>query len=164
MRGVLQQWQGPVPRLGYVTDDGHHPATYYRQLRRLRHPRTGVRLEWQRVVDFSHAAQYVQDLAEALFGDSKRGRTWARRMRRRLKEKDGVKRVLPAATYHRQTRGLKGRREAAFEVAYQYLRRNGKYMAYGRYPRVGLPSGCAPGTHCETTGATRAWACRWAAA
>ena len=138
---VLQQWDGPLPRLGYVTDDGHHPATYYRVLRRLRHPRTGARLEWQRVVDFYHAAQYVQALAEALFGDTAKGRKWARRMRRRLKEKDGVKRVLQAATYHRQRRGLKGRREAAFETAYHYLRRNGKWMAYWRYPRLGLPLG-----------------------
>ena len=108
---------------------------------RLRHPRTGARLDWQRVVDFYHAAQYVQQWAEALFGDSKRGRKWARRMRRRLKEKDGVKRVLQAATYHRQTRGLKGRREEAFEKAYRYLRRNGKWLAYWRYARLGLPLG-----------------------
>ena len=142
LEDVLRQWHGPVPRLGYVTDDGHHPATYYRRvLARLRHPRTGARLEWQRVVDFYHAAQYVQQLAEALFGDTKAARKWARRMRRRLKEKDGVKRVLQAATYHRQARGLTGRREAAFETAYRYLRRNGKWMAYWRYQRLGLPLG-----------------------
>ena len=81
------------------------------------------------MVDFYHAAQYVQQWAEALFGDTTRGRKGARRRRRRLKEKDGVKRVLQAATYHRQTRGLKGRREAAFETASQYLRRNGKWLA-----------------------------------
>ena len=139
---VLRQWHGPAPRLGYVTDDGHHPATYYRRvLARLRHPRTGERLDWQRVVDFYHAAQYVQQLAEALFGETKAARKWARRMRRRLKEKDGVKRLLQAATYHRQTRRLKGRRAAAFETAYQYLRRNGKWMAYWRYARLGLPLG-----------------------
>ena len=142
LEDVLRQWHGPVPRLGYVTDDGHHPATYYRRvLARLRHPRTGARLDWQRVVDFYHAAQYVQQLAEALFGETKTARKWARRMRRRLKEKDGVKRLLQAATYHRQTRGLKGRREAAFETAYRYLRRNGKWMAYWRYARLGLPLG-----------------------
>lgn len=142
LEAVLRQWHGPVPRLGYVTDDGHHPATYYRRvLARLRHPRTGERLDWQRVVDFYHAAQYVQQLAEALFGETQQGRKWARRMRRRLKEKDGVKRVLQAATYHQQTRGLKGRREAAFATAYRYLRRNGKWMAYWRFARLGLPLG-----------------------
>jgi hypothetical protein len=139
---VLRQWPGALPRLAYVTDDGHHPATYCRRvLSRLRHPRTGERLEWQRVVDFYHAAQYIQQLAEALFGEAKQGRNWARRMRRRLKEKDGVKRVLQSATYHRQTRGLKGRREASFQTAYDYVRRNGKWMAYWRYQGVGLPIG-----------------------
>jgi hypothetical protein len=139
---VLRGWEGPLPRLGYVTDDGHHPATYYRQvLKRLRHPRTGERLEWQRVVDFYHAAQYVGQLAEALFGDTKAGRQWGRRMRRRLKEKDGVKRVLQAATYHQQTRKLSRKQAAAFAKAYRYLRRNGKWLAYWRYRQVGVPLG-----------------------
>jgi hypothetical protein len=139
---VLRQWPGALPRLAYVTDDGHHPATYFRRvLSRLRHPRTGQRLEWQRVVDFYHAAQYLQHMADALFGKTKKGRKWARRMRRRLQEKDGVKRVLQAATYHQQTRGLKGRRAAEFNTAYAYVRRNGKWMAYWRYRGVGLPIG-----------------------
>jgi len=139
---VLRHWPGALPRLAYVTDDGHHPATYFRRvLSRLRHPRTGQRLEWQRVVDFYHAAQYLQRMADALFGKTKKGRKWARRMRRRLQEKDGVKRVLQAATYHQQTRGLKGRRAAEFYTAYAYVRRNGKWMAYWRYRGVGLPIG-----------------------
>jgi hypothetical protein len=139
---VLRRWDGPLPRLAYVTDDGHHPATYYRRvLARMRHPRTGARLEWQRVVDFYHAAEYVQKLADALFGETKQGAAWARRMRRRLKEKDGIKRVLQAATYHRQTRQLTKRREAAFEAAYGYLRRNRRWLGYWRYQRVGLPLG-----------------------
>jgi hypothetical protein len=36
---VLRQWSGPVPRLAYVTDAGHHPTTYYRRvLKRMTHP------------------------------------------------------------------------------------------------------------------------------
>jgi len=142
IEGVLRQWPGALPRLAYVTDDGYHPARYFRRvLSRLRHPRTGERLQWQRLVDFYHAALYVQQLADALFGDTTKGRQWARRMRRRLKEKDGVKRVLQAATYHQQTRGLKGRRAASFQAGYRYLRRNGKWMAYWRCKGVGLPIG-----------------------
>jgi hypothetical protein len=139
---VLRRWRGPLPRLAYVTDDGYHPAWYYRYvLSRLCHPRTGERLLWQRVVDYYHATLYVQQLAEALFGDTKQGRAWARRMRRRLKEKDGVKRLLQAATYHCQARQLLGKRRQAFAKAYGYLRRNGKWMAYWRYRSVGLPIG-----------------------
>jgi hypothetical protein len=139
---VLRQWPGALPRLAYVTDDGYQPATYFRRvLARQRHPRTGERLPWQRVVDFYHAAQYVQQLAEALFGDTKKGRQWARRMRRRLKAKDGLKRVLQAATYHQQTRRLSTKRKGAFAKAYGYLRGNRKWMAYWRYQGVGLPIG-----------------------
>jgi hypothetical protein len=142
IEGVLRQWPGALPRLAYVTDDGYQPATYFRRvLSRLRHPRTGERLQWQRVVDFYHAALYVQQLADALFGDTKTGRQWARRMRRRLKEKDGLKRLLQAATYHRQMRRLSAKRVSAFETAYGYLRSNRKWMAYWRYQGVGLPIG-----------------------
>lgn len=139
---VLRRWQGPVPRLAYVTDLGFHPTAYFRTvLTRLCHPRTGERLEWQRVGDYYHAASYVGKIAEALFGDSQQGRKWLRRMLRRLKEKDGVKRVLQSATYHASERGLGGRRQKAFAAAYHYLRRHGKWLRYWEYKAVGLPLG-----------------------
>jgi hypothetical protein len=140
--GVLSGWQGPLPRLAYVTDMGSHPTTYFRKvLARLCHPRTGELLPWQRIGDFYHAAGYVGKMAEALFGESKQGFKWRRRMLRRLKEKDGVKRVLQAATYHAQQQELSGRRHELFEEGYQYLRRHGKWMHYWDYRRVGLPLG-----------------------
>jgi hypothetical protein len=142
IEGVLQRWQGPLPRLAYVTDMGSHPATYFRQvLSRLCHPRTGQRLEWQRIGDYYHAASYVGKMAEALFGDSVQGRKWLRRMRHRLKEKDGVKRVLQAATYHEQAMGLSGQRQQLFQEGYRYLRRHRKWLRYGEYRRQGLPIG-----------------------
>jgi hypothetical protein len=141
IRGVLAAWDGPLPRLAYVTDDGHHPASYRRVLSRMTHPRTGARLEWVKVIDYYHAASYVQALAEALFGATRQGRAWARRMRHRLKEKDGVKRVLQAATYHEQTRRLPRGRAAAYGKAYRYLRRNGRYLGYAGCRAVGLPIG-----------------------
>jgi hypothetical protein len=50
---VLRRWQGPRPRLCYVTDAGDNETAYYRKvLRRLRHPRTGARLPWCWVVDY----------------------------------------------------------------------------------------------------------------
>ena len=49
--------------------------------------------------------------------------------------------MLQAATYPRQTRGWKGCWEEAFEKAYPYLRRNGRWMAEWRYQRWGLPLG-----------------------
>jgi hypothetical protein len=101
IEGVLDRWQGALPRLAYVTDMGSNPTTYYRKvLSPMCHPRTGERLQWQRICDFYHAAGYVGKMAEALFGDSPKGRKWLRRMLRRLKEKAGVKRVLQDATYN----------------------------------------------------------------
>jgi hypothetical protein len=140
--GVLRRWRGALPRLAYVTDMGSHPKSYFRQvLSRLRHPRSGERLEWQRIGDYYHAASYVSKMAEALFGDGGQGRKWLRRMQRRLKEKDGVKRVLQAATYHAQTLGLSGRRQKLFQEGYQYLRRYRKWLRYHEYRSLGLPIG-----------------------
>jgi hypothetical protein len=142
LEGVLRRWRGPLPRLGYVTDMGSHPKSYFRQvLARLCHPRTGERLQWQRIGDYYHAASYVGKMAEALFGDSTSGRKWLRRMQRRLKEKDGVKRVLQSATHHEQTVGLSGRRWQLFQEGYRYLRRYRKWLRYWEYQRVGLPIG-----------------------
>jgi len=139
---VLRRWEGPLPRLGYVTDGGSHPVSYYRDtLSRMRHPRTEERLHWQRVVDYYHASGYVAQMAEALFGDSAEGRRWTRRMLKRLKEKDGIKRVLQAATYYRAERALKGSRCREYLKAYGYLRRNSKRMRYWQYARVGVPLG-----------------------
>jgi hypothetical protein len=139
---VLRRWQGPLPRLAYVTDLGFHPVAYFRNvLSRLCHPRTGERLEWQRIGDYYHAASYVGEMAEALFGDTQRGRKWLRRLLRRLKEKDGVKRVLQSATYQASERGLSGRRETSYTKAYRYLRRHRRWLHYWEYQAVGLPIG-----------------------
>src|SRR3954452_13681324 len=36
---VLSQWAGPLPRLAYITDAGHHPTEYFEQvLQPMRHP------------------------------------------------------------------------------------------------------------------------------
>ncbi len=121
---------------------GSHPTTYYRTvLSRLCHPRTGERLVWQRICDFYHAAGYVGKMAEALFADSAKGRKWLRRMLRRLKEKDGIKRVLQAATYHAQEGDLSGKRAKLYGEGYRYLRRYGKWMRYQEYRALGLPLG-----------------------
>ena len=68
-------------------------------------------------------------------------RQWLRRMLRRLKEKDGVKRVLQAATYHAQAGDLSGKREQLYQEGYRYLRRYGKWRRYQGYRAVGLPLG-----------------------
>ena len=140
---VLRGWDGPPPRLAYVTDGGWHPTDYYRRvLRRLEDPRRpGQRLCWERIIDFYHATLYVTQLAEALFGDSPQGRRWARRMRQRLKGIHGVTRLLQSAAGHRQQRALTGAEEKAFGRAYRYLQKRRRFLQYSRYRGDGLPLG-----------------------
>jgi hypothetical protein len=61
VEGVLRRWEGPLPRLCYVTDAGDNEVSYFRRvLRRLRHPRTGKKLSWQWIVDYYHAAERIR--------------------------------------------------------------------------------------------------------
>ncbi len=51
---LLLRWAGPLPQLAYVADSGGNESTYFETtLKRMRHPRTGKQLKWQRVVDYT---------------------------------------------------------------------------------------------------------------
>lgn len=143
---VLRRWEGPLPRLTYVTDAGENETKYYRQvLENMGHPRTGEKLPWIRIVDYYHAAQRLWTMAEALFGkDNRAGRAWARRMCRVLKKPGGPFRVLHSAAALRKQRKrqkLSASRAAEFRKAYQYIRRRTKLMQYHDYKRLNLPIG-----------------------
>ena len=78
LTGVLTAWHGPLPRLHYVTDAGHHPQDYFRTvLCRMRHPTTNARLRWTWSVDYFHAAERITVLAESLFGFTPAAKAWA---------------------------------------------------------------------------------------
>ena len=78
LRAVLSAWEGPLPRLHYVTDAGNHPLEFYRRvLRPMRHPRTGKRLQWTWSVDYFHAAERITKLAETIFGVGREASAWA---------------------------------------------------------------------------------------
>ena len=95
---VLRQWDGPLPRLVYLTDAGDSETKYYRQvLKKLRHPCTDHKLKWQWIVDFYHAAQRLTTMGEALFGVGREASAWAARMRKLLKKPNGPFRVLHSA-------------------------------------------------------------------
>jgi hypothetical protein len=144
LQDVLTAWQGPLPRLVYVTDAGYHPTTYFREvLTAMDNPRRpGERLQWQWIVDFYHAASYVSKLAKVLFSAEKTQQAWARRMRRLMRDKEGgVFRVLAsAAQFHGKT-VLTEKEEEAYSEAYNYLLKHSKEMAYSRYKSDGLPLG-----------------------
>ena len=139
---VLQRWQRPLPRLCYVTDAGDNETAYYQTvLRRLRHPRTGQRLEWTRVVDFYHASARLWKMAEALFGSGPAAKSWARRMQKLLKQPNGIRRVLNSAAVLRSRHQLTGKAKKEFGKAYHYLRARTKYLRYADYKKVGIPCG-----------------------
>jgi len=142
LRGVLAAWQGPLPRLCYVTDAGKSETSYYRQvLAPMRHPVTRQRLRWVRVVDYYHASQRVWAMAECLFGTGRGASCWAVKMLRWLLLPGGINRVLHSAAAHRWRRGLRGKKKAAFAKAYNYLRKRMKYLRYAQYRNQGMPVG-----------------------
>jgi hypothetical protein len=140
---VLQRWDKPLPRLCYVTDAGDNETTYFNKvLRSMRHPRTGERLEWTRVLDYYHASEYIGKMAAALFGKDPTAKSWMRRMLKLLKRPNGIRRVLNSAAALRARYPMKAKqRQEDFRKAYNYLRKRTKYMHYAAYRRVGIPCG-----------------------
>ena len=140
---VLAGWSGPLPRLAYVTDAGHHPTGYYeRVLRPMRHPsRPAERLEWVWVIDYYHASEYIHKLSGALIRDPHRAQAWAWKMCRWLKSKPrAISRILHSAAAIRSRRVVPGQSKA-YRDAYGYLRDHIKHLDYVRYRRDHLPIG-----------------------
>jgi hypothetical protein len=143
LEDVLSRWEGPLPRLVYVTDCGYHPTNYFEEvLSRMVNPRCPTQyLEWEWVVDYYHACQYITKLGEAIFGPGREAFAWAAKQRRVLKEKrGGVFRVLRSAGALLKTRELVGS-EASYWTAYWYLRHRASKMDYVTYRRLRMPIG-----------------------
>jgi hypothetical protein len=144
VRGVLAAWEGPLPRLVYLTDAGHHQTAYFKEvLSQMENPRpAGERLQWQWIVDYWHAAGYVSRLAAVLFSDEKARQAWSGRMRQVLKEQErGVTRVLASAAQHHSKKELLAGQEKEYWEAYNYLLKHSAEMRYSAYRRVKLPIG-----------------------
>jgi hypothetical protein len=136
---------GTLPRLHYVTDGGHEPTRYFRQvLRKLVDPRRpGRRLQWTWVIDFYHACSYISKMSEVLSAQVG-SLDWARKMRRWLRDKrNGVFRVLhsAAALRSRSRRSWTRAEQKAFREGYRYLRKRKPYLDYAAYRARGLPIG-----------------------
>jgi hypothetical protein len=144
LSAVLRIWQGPLPRLQYVTDGGHHPSEYFvKVLQNMLHPRTGQKLEWQWVLDYYHACLYLTKIAESLFGkETQAAAAWAAKMRRWLKDKkDGIARVLHSAAAHAWRLEFTAEEQTAYDDAYRYLQKRRSVMDYWTYRRRGLAIG-----------------------
>lgn len=144
LTAVLQRWQGPLPRLQYVTDGGHHPSEYFALvLSVMLHPRTGARLAWEWVLDYYHACLYITKMAEALFGkQTQSAASWAAKMRRWLKEKkNGIFRVLHSAAALAWRLEFSAEEQKAYDDAYGYLTKRRDLMDYWSCRRRGLAIG-----------------------
>jgi hypothetical protein len=143
LKAILTQVDSQSLRWVYVSDEGHHPSTYYHQvLKKMVDPRRPWRhLEWIRIVDFYHACGYVQQLADAIFGTGDAAQKWAKERRHVLKTKaDGAVRVLKSASALRRHRGLCGQAKLDHQ-AYRYIKTRTPWMRYQSYKRQKLPQG-----------------------
>jgi hypothetical protein len=139
---VLRRWDKPLPRLCYVTDAGDNETGYYQTvLRRMKHPRTGERLEWVRVLDYYHASKRLWTMAGLLFANGSTAKGWVKRMKKLLVKPSGIRRVLNSAAVLRSRRGLTGQALKDFNTDYNYLRDRTGMMRYAAYKRVGIPRG-----------------------
>lgn len=131
-------------QLVYLTDAGHHPQEYYRNvLQDMDDPHcTGQKLKWTWCVDFFHASSRLNVLADALFRDATQASEWVRRMRHLLKHaSNAVNRILHSAAYHRAAALLRGKARENFDKAYQYLWNYRRHMDYATYRSRGMPIG-----------------------
>jgi len=141
---TLTAWQGPLPRLAYITDKGSAPDEYYRRvLKKMKHPREGQALTWEWVLDFYHVCSYLGKMADALFGpETPAAAQWFAKMRRWLRERpQGASQVARSAMQHLDRRRMTKAQQAEFWKAYRYLRRHRRLMDYQGYRRRGLPIG-----------------------
>jgi hypothetical protein len=144
LRDVLTAWEGPLPRLVYLTDAGYHQTHYFQEvLQRMENPRVpGQRLQWLWIIDFYHAASYVTKLAQVLFSDAQRQHAWAHRMRHLLRDETrGVQRVLSSAAQYYGMKSWTKAEAKAYSEAYGYLQTHRVEMKYSMYKESGLPIG-----------------------
>jgi len=145
LTAVLSLYDAGRLRLAYITDAGHHPWTFFKEvLSRMDDPRRpGQRLAWTWIVDYWHACGYLAKLKEALFGDSAAGWCWFKRKRHWLRDRrGGISQVLRSVMQHfNGSKRLSRAREEQFWEAYAYLRRQAPWLHYADYRRQGLPIG-----------------------
>ena len=144
LTATLRAWQGPLPRLAYLTDKGSAPEDYYRRvLKKMKHPRDAKPLPWEWVLDFYHVCSYLGKMADALFGpETADGARWFAKMRRWLRERPhGAAQVLRSATQRLDRRKMTKAQRTEFWKAYRYVRRHRRLMDYSGYRRRGLPIG-----------------------
>lgn len=143
LSGVLDHDASTSLRLRYVTDAGSTPRSYFESvLRTMKHPRTGEPLQWTWGVDFFHACEYLNLLANSLYGiGTAESQAWYKRQRHILRhDPDGVRKVLSSAAQTRRRHALEGTSDD-YERARGYLDRHRAHMDYAVRRKAGDPIG-----------------------
>ena len=140
----MHQWNGPLPRLAYITDGGNHQTQYFRWvLQRMRHPRRpDQRLKWEWVIDYYHASEIHLQTGGCIVFLHQPAHGWSRKTCRWLKQKPrGIYRVLHSAAAIRRRRFVVGEKRKQYHKAYDYLRKRIRFLDYCEYRRNHLPIG-----------------------
>lgn len=143
LHDMLNQVDSQGLRLVSVTDAGSHPSDSSQSvLQKMPDPRRPWRpLEWIRMIDYSHAGQDVQQLADGIFGPGAERQHWAKRMREQLKTRaNGVTRVLQSASALRHKPGLWGQAKV-YAQAYASLHTRSRWMHSQSSRRQHVPIG-----------------------
>lgn len=102
--------------------------------------------DFEKLVDYWHAAEHLSLAAEALFGKgSEEAARWYGKYRRKLKEADrGPQSVLDSMDYYAGIGKLSKARRDALQTQRTFFARNKGRMTYADFRRRGLPIGSGP--------------------
>lgn len=143
IHGVLDHDASKLLRLRYVTDAGSTPRGYFDNvLCPMKHPRTGQPLIWSWGVDFFHACEYLNLLANSLYGTgTAESQAWFKQHRHTLRhDPDAVRKILSRAAQIRRRHQLEGTADD-YERARGYLDRHRSHMDYATRRQAGDPIG-----------------------
>lgn len=102
--------------------------------------------EYEKLIDYWHAAEHLSFAAEALFGKGTREAAhWYEKYVKKLKEEDrGAQSVLDSMDYYSKIQTLSSGRRKNLNTQRTFFARNRHRMTYADFRRRGLPIGSGP--------------------
>lgn len=101
--------------------------------------------DFERCLDFWHAAEHLSVAAEALFGSGEQARRWYDKYRRILRDcDDGAQRVRRSLAYHAPRHERTKTAQKHLDEQQTFFRRNAHRMPYAAFRHRGWPIGSGP--------------------
>lgn len=122
----------------FIADGAPHIWNYKSQTRLLD--------DWLEILDYYHATEQLNVLAESLFGkDSPQAKTWYSKYADLLLEKNhAAESMLRSAEYYQKKQSRSKSQEAIVKRELKYFRKNLRRMTYWDFRQRGLPIGSGP--------------------